>query len=47
MATSLISDISDTSDEHSEVEGVVKLEPEESIMRSPLYIYTTEEDTDK
>ena len=44
MATPIISNISD---EQSELEGVVKLEPDEWELKSPQYDYETDESTDQ
>ena len=44
MVTPIISDISD---EQSEVEEVVKLEPDKRELRSPQYVYETDESTDQ
>ena len=44
MATPIISDISD---EHSELEGIVKLEPDKQELKSPQYVYKTNESTDQ
>ena len=44
MATPIISDISD---EQSEVEGIVKLEPDERELKSLQYVYETDEGTDQ
>ena len=44
MSTPIISDISD---EHSELEGIVKLEPDEKELKSPQYVNETDERTDQ
>ena len=46
MSTPQISDISDEC-EHSEGEGVVKLEIDENQLPNPQFIYKTEEETDE
>ena len=46
MSTPQISNVSDEC-EHSEVEGVVKLEIDESQLPNPQFIYETDEETDE
>ena len=45
MSTPLISDMSNEC-EHSEVEGVVKLEVNEDQLPNPQFIYKTDKETD-
>ena len=47
MATPIISDISNISNKQSELEGVVKLEPDKQELKSLQYVYETAESTDQ